>query len=334
VCLSYVWALRALFPGRKLFPSLCTLSLLLFPERQPFLLLSSVNPLHIIVSPSLISSHHKYQDGNQHQQYKQNHVSTTLRSKYPTFSLRSRSGPRSPSPLRTPAVVTSHWAWHWFSQWIPIRGRQARGQTHATTKTRRPIMRMLFYMIFSLRLCYLVFELLFKGRSHAGHGIRESHGSDLEWSRRNSIDRGRHKVPLAGFKGLKTCPALFREGKGVDLGELRMVVGTGTGKNWGWPKAVQESVRFCDRREQVLESMSSGSGGVFSKYPSRYCLLILITPHAYLPTDVPNRGALINLSLVSQFEDLLNNKSTLWQPSPMIFALSTGIGSPGALLDK
>jgi hypothetical protein len=30
------------------------------------------------------------------------------------------------------------------------------------------------------------------------------HASDLEWSRRHSIDRSRHDGPLAGFKGLRT----------------------------------------------------------------------------------------------------------------------------------
>jgi hypothetical protein len=42
-------------------------------------------------------------------------------------------------------------------------------------------------------------------------------------------------------------------------------------KNWGWRKGMQEAVRFYDSREQLLEAMSSGSGGLFTKYLLTVC---------------------------------------------------------------
>jgi hypothetical protein len=66
--------------------------------------------------------------------------------------------------------------------------------------------------------------------------------------------------PLGGggvVKGYRSCSGLFREGKGVGLGELKMLTEVES------ERGRREGMKFCDRREELLEAMSLGGRGPF-----------------------------------------------------------------------
>jgi hypothetical protein len=119
------------------------------------------------------------------------------------------------------------------------------------------------------------------------------------------------------------CESMFALAKGGTgpLEECGMFELTGTHQLGGWPDPY---VFRCGSHPPLLHFQNQ----------LELTMLSPAVPHPYILASQPSYGGAVDEAFVSEFKDLLCNKPRPWQPSPMIFALSTGIGSPSTVLHK